>query len=246
MKLNTEFIQPTASDFGNYVYCGAKLFLDKEPSLASFRKAKHLSYDMSEKTRSRLIGQQNEYRCIEWISKKYNLNQRVIFDGTGKNNQQFFVSKIIPFNVTLQCRPDLIINMSNQNILYEFKAVSKPSYLWYSEYDSNHAQIWCYKFIQDYKIDKYFLFRYFEDPFTQGAYPREIELTDEDLDNEKFSRLFEKYLNVIEVINKYHKFRNKEYNLDLNELNRPVNQPHKCHHCIYFGNYCTPECDPII
>lgn len=244
MILNSEPIQPSASDFGSYVYCGAKLFLDKSPALASFRKAKHLSYDIGRKTIARLSGQQNEYKCIEWIFRMHKQPQKIIFNGTGKDNQGFFLTNISPFNVTLQCRPDLVITRSNQTILYEFKAVSDLNYLWYSEYDSNHAQVWCYSFIKDFQIDKYYLFRYYEDPFKLGAFPRVIELTEKSLSNEKFSPLFEKYVSVIEVLNNSNKSTKKKYQLDLTKLNRPVNQPHKCHHCIYFGSYCSPECEP--
>lgn len=244
MIIKPEVIQPTASDFGSYVYCGAKLFLDKSPGLDSFRKAKYGSYDIGQKTKSRLIGQQNEYKCIEWILKMYKQPQKVLFDGTGKENQQMFPANINTLNVTLQCRPDLIIRRSNQTIMYEFKAVGDASYLWHTEYDSYHAQVWCYSFIEHYKIDKYFLFRYYEDPFRQGAFPKESELTKEHLSDEKFIPLFEKYLNVIETLNNANRSSKKEYNLDLTKLNRPVNQPDRCHHCIYYKSLCSPECEP--
>ena len=69
MKYSKEIIQPSASDFGRFVYCGAKLFLDTSPTLESFRKAKHASYNISKQGRSLLIGQNNEHRCIEWLMK---------------------------------------------------------------------------------------------------------------------------------------------------------------------------------
>jgi hypothetical protein len=244
MTLKTEVIQPTASDFGSYVYCGAKLFLDKSPALESFRKAKHGSYDTSKKAISRFYGHQNEYKCIEWVLKMHKQPQNIIFDGTGKDNNQLFPAKINPFNVILQCRPDLIIKRSEQIILYEFKAVGNVNYLWYSEYDSVHAQVWCYRFIEYFKIDKYYLLRYYIDPFMQGAFPKETELTEEKLNDDKFVPLFEKYINVIETLNNANRASKKEYKLDLTKLNRPVNQPDKCHHCIYYSFYCTPECGP--
>jgi hypothetical protein len=246
MIIQSEPVRPSASDFGSYVYCGAKLFLDKSPSLDSFRNAKRLSYNISRKAFSRKIGQQNESRCIDWIKKIHKQSQNIIFNGTGKDNQEFFLAEISPLNVKLHCRPDLIITRGNQTILYEFKAVSDLNYLWYSEYDSNHAQMWCYSFIEDFKIEKYYLLRYFEDPFKQGTFPREIEITKALLSDEKFIPLFQDYLTVIETLNSSSKSSKKRYNLDLNKLNRPVNQPQKCHHCIYFGLYCSPECEPKI
>lgn len=246
MILKPEVIQASASDFGSYVYCGAKLFLDKSPALDSFRKAKHGSYDVGRKTVSRIKGQQNEYKCIEWILKMYKQPQSIIFDGTGKDNQQLFPANIKPLGIILQCRPDLIIKRTDQTILYEFKAVSNSSYLWYPEYDSVHAQVWCYRFIEHFKIDKYYLFRYYEDPFMYGVFPKENELTTEALDDNKFIPLFTDYLNVIEALNNAKEASKKEYKLDLTKLNRPVNQPNKCHYCLYYGIYCNPDCSPIV
>lgn len=239
-----ESIQPSASDFGSYVYCGAKLFLDKSSELDSFRTAKHGSYDMGSKTASRLRGQQNEHRCIEWILKMHKGPQNIVFDGTGKDNQQTFPSNINTntFNSILQCRPDLILRRANQTILYEFKAVSDARYLWYSEYDSVHAQVWCYRFIDYFKVDKYCLFRYYEDPFIQGTFPIEKELTKENLSDEKFIPLYEKYLSLIKTLNNVDKSSKKAF--DLTRLNRPVNQPDKCHHCLYYNLYCNPQCEP--
>lgn len=246
MTLKSEVIQASASDFGSYVYCGAKLFLDKSPSLDNYRKAKYGSYDVGRKTASRNIGQQNEHKCIEWILKMYKQPQSIIFNGTGKDNEQTFDADIKPLGITLQCRPDFIIKRAEQTILYEFKVVSDPSYLRYPEYDSVHAQVWCYRFIERFKIDKYYLFRYYKDPFMYGAFPKETELTTETLDDKKFIPLFRDYLNVIETLNNAQKLSKKEYNkLDLTKLNRPVNQPNKCHHCIYYGIYCSPDCLPI-
>lgn len=246
MTLKSEVIQASASDFGSYVYCGAKLFLDKSSALASFRKAKHGSYDVGRNTVSRIKGQQNEHKCIEWILKMHKQPQSIIFDGTGKDNRQLFPANIKPFGIILQCRPDLVIKRTGHIILYEFKAVSNSSYLWYPEYDSVHAQVWCYRFIDHFKIDKYYLFRYYEDPFMRGVFPKETELTTEDLDDKKFVPLFTDYLNVIETLNNAKNISKNEYKLDLTKLNRPVNQPNKCHHCIYYGIYCNPDCSPVI
>jgi hypothetical protein len=238
MLLKHELIKPSASDFGSYVYCGAKLFLDKSPALDNFRKNKHGSYDLSSKKVSLLLGQRNEHRCIEWILRKHKGHQNIVFVGTGKDNEQTFPAKIN--SETLQCRPDLILRRDDQTVLYEFKAVSDFRYLQYSEYDSIHAQVWCYKFIEHFKIDKYLLFRYYEDPFKWNVFPKETELTEEKLSDDKFISLFEKYLNLIKKLNSA-KVTPKN-GFDLDRLNRPVNQPDKCHHCIYYI-LCNPQCE---
>ena len=240
-----EPIQPSASDFGSYVYCGAKLFLDKSPALEWFRKNKRESYDMGAKTKSRLRGQQNEHKCIDWILKMHKETQHIVFDGTGKENQQTFPAhiKTDTLNETLQCRPDLILKREDQIFLYEFKAVSDAKYLSFTEYDSIHAQVWCYRFIDYFDIDKYFLFRYYEDPFMWGVFPKEKELTEENLSDEKFAPLFKKYLSLIKTINSADKTLKIE--LDLDRLNRPINQPDKCNRCIYYNLYCEPKCEDI-
>jgi len=238
-----ESIQPSASDFGSYVYCGLKFFLDKNPKLNSFRNAKRGSYNISNNALSRLRGQSNENRCIEWIIKKHKEPQEIIFDGTGKDNQQTFPANINTntINVTFQCRPDFILRRVNHTILYEFKAVSDSRYLFNSEYDSVHAQVWCYRFIESLKIDKYLLFRYYEDPFMYNVFPKETELTEEKLNDNKFIPLFEKYLKIVEILNKDNSLLKEE--LDLISSNRPVNQPDKCHHCMYYSIYCEPQCE---
>lgn len=243
MIIKHESIQPSASDFGRYVYCGAKLFLDKSPGLDSFRKAKHDSYDIGIKAESRLRGQQNEHKCIEWILKRHKGTPDIIFDGTGKDNHQTFPANIKTETntATLQCRPDLILERDRQVILYEFKAVSDARYLWYPEYDSVHAQVWCYRFIENFNVDRYFLFRYHEDPFKWNVFPIQKELTKENLSDEKFIPIFEKYLSFIKTLQSG--IRSTKNEFDLNRLNRPVNQPDKCHHCIYYGLYCNPECE---
>lgn len=217
--------------------------MDKSSLLDRFRKAKRDSYDTSIKTISRILGQQNEYKCIEWIRKTYKGPQNIVFDGTGKENQQTFPANIKTnkLNETLQCRPDLILKRAEQTVLYEFKAVSDARYLKYFEYDSVHAQVWCYRFIDYFKVDKYYLLRYFVDPFMRGAYPKVKELTEENLNNEKFAPLFEKYISLIRTLNNANKSSKKDFDFDI--LNRPVNQPDKCHHCIYYNLYCKPKCE---
>jgi hypothetical protein len=114
-------IKPTASGFGKYVYCGVKLFLDKNPKLDSFRKGIHDSYEKSQKAQSLKIGKQNEHKCIEWIMGRHKKGS-ILLDGTGQDNYQTFMANIQPLKTALQCRPDLIIKHEDKTILYEFKS----------------------------------------------------------------------------------------------------------------------------
>ena len=169
----------------------------------------------------------------------------ILLDGTGQDNHQVFTAKIHPFKNTLQCRPDLIIKYNDQTILYEFKSVSEIHYLKNPGYDYMHAQVWCYRFIEDFRIDKYYLFRYYEDPSTFGAFPRRTELHDTELSDQKFTPLFEQYLDAIKIINRIRTSPNRPYsNNIIYKFNMTINAPEKCHNCIYYGKYCDPKCKP--
>lgn len=238
-------LKPTASGFGEYVYCGAKYFLDNDPTLDWFRKGKHDSYDESPKAKSLKIGQQNEHKCIEWIMTRYKTGS-ILMDGTGRANKRSFTANISPCKTTLQCRPDLIIKNEEQIILYEFKAVGEQRYLKYPEYDSAHAQVWCYRFIEDFKIDEYYLFRYFEDPFMHGAFPRITELQNTESSDEKFISIFEQYIEAIKVLNRIKTAPNRSYsNNIIAKFYKPINAPDKCFNCIYnVDNICKPKFRP--
>lgn len=238
-------IKPTASGFGKYVYCGVKLFLDKNPKLDSFRKGIHDSYEESQKSQSLKIGKQNEHKCIEWIMTRYKTGS-ILFDGTGRANKHSFTTNISPFKVTLHCRPDLIIKHEDQTILYEFKSVGERHYLTYPEFDSTHAQVWCYRFIKDFKTDRYYSFRYFEDPSMQGAFPSITELKNTELSDEKFIPLFKQYIDAIKTINRIRTAPMRPYsNNILSKFYKPINEPEKCDNCIYSRyEYCDPRYRP--
>jgi hypothetical protein len=243
--INEIMLKPTPSGFGKYVYCGAKLFLDNNPKLDGFRNAFRYSYDQSEKSKALAEGKVNEPKCIDWIMSSYHKTGSILLDGTGKDNRQVFNAKIHPLKENLQCRPDLIIKDIGQTILYEFKSVSEIHYLYNPGYDYMHAQVWCYRFIEDFKIDRYYLFRYFKDPFTLGAFPRRTELHNTELSDRKFFPLFERYLDAIKTINSIRTAPNRSYPSNIiDKFNAPINAPEKCHNCIYYGKYCDPKCKP--
>ena len=81
-----------------------------------------------------------------------------------------------------------------------------------------------------------------------NTFPKETELTEEKLSDDKFIPLFKKYLNIIKVLNKVNSLSKKELKLSKEELgfinsNRLVNQQDKCHYCKYYSFYCKPQCE---
>lgn len=199
MGTDVNSIQPTPSDFGEFVYCGVKWALNKNRSLDSLKKAKYSSYDPSYKSQENynnlVVGQQNEHMCIDWVQRKHGASlQQIVFNGTGENNPHFLTSEIKALGINMLCKPDLIITKGNQNLLFEFKAAKDYSYLLYSEFDSAHAQVWCYATLKEVKIDEYYLLRYFIDP----SKSRLTKLTPIELNTSKFKKLFEQYIKAIE------------------------------------------------
>ena len=160
--------QPTPSDFAEYVYCGVKWAIGKNSSLDINKKPKEIvfkSLKSAEKYRDLILGQQNEHKCLEWVLKETRASSsQIIFKGIGENNYNSLTSKIASLNIDIQCKPDLIIRKSNTKYLYEFKAVSEFRYLFVPEFDSYHAQVWCYTTLHEIQIDEYYLIRYYVDP----------------------------------------------------------------------------------
>lgn len=247
MGTDVNSIQPTPSDFGEFVYCGVKWALNKNRSLASLKKAKYSSYDPSYKSQENynnlVLGQQNEHMCIDWVQRKHGASlQRVVFNGTGENNLHFLTSEIKPLGINMLCKPDLIISKSNRNLLFEFKAVKDYSYLLYSEFDSVHAQAWCYTTLNEVKIDEYYLLRYFIDPSKM----RLTKLTHTELDTSKFEKLFEQYIKAIESLTESNLegHRGKDLNgMSLDMFNMPNEEKiRKCPGCVWHRLFiCKPN-----
>ena len=157
-----KYFKPSPHDFGEFVYCGVKWVLNQKSSSSkeTINKNSNLS-----------LGQQNETKCIDWVRNKYSVSkEQILFDGTGKNNNNFLTSKIQSVSISMHCQPDLIISKDNQNLLFEFKAVSVPDYLSLPEFDSVHAQVWCYSNLKEIQIDEYHLLRYFIDPCSNFSF----------------------------------------------------------------------------
>lgn len=196
MVIDNDF-KPSPSDFANYVYCSAKWALNTDPT-------------ESEVDENLLLGRQNEHKCIDWVCDKYRVTEKqILFDGTGKNNYNFLTSEIESVRINMHCQPDLIISKGKKNLLFEFKAVKKLEYLKLREFDSVHAQVWCYTNLKELRIDEYHLLRYFIDPcgilpfsfIYSPPYPYiHKKLTPYELDPGKFERLFERYIATIKFI----------------------------------------------
>lgn len=189
--------RPTPSDFGDFVYCSRKWTMKHNKAT----KEKHVDNALSQ-------GKKNEHKCIDWVCNKYKITEKqILFNGTGENNYNCLTSNIELVN--MNCQPDLIINVYNKNILFEFKAVSKPEYLDLHEFDSVDAQVWCYTKLKEFKIDEYRLLRYFIDPFAYFDNPIPRRFTNKAYEEKiihffdfvscRFEEHFKKYIKTIEL-----------------------------------------------
>ena len=130
----------------------------------------------------------------------------------------------------------MIINSNNQKVLYEFKSVGDIYYLNLQEFESYRVQIWCYSKIINMTFDKYYLLRYFIDPYKSQLLSRrrpfEIhEITFTQSDDITYQRLFEKYIDAIDLYNK----KNPELMelLIANSPNEYSEKQNKCLSCDY-------------
>lgn len=230
-------IQPSPSDFAGFVYCGLKWALDKNKELDNIKKLKAKCYDKSTKKETLYIGQQNEDKCIEWVLNNFKVSRsQIIFDGTGDNNQNYLVTVIDSLGVSMKCKPDLIISGNNQNLLFEFKALSDIRYLDKLEFRANHAQIWCYRYIKNIQVDKCYLLRYCRDPFYKTVFSyekpyrlKEILYTEREID--EYIGLFEQYVNAVKLREKKDK-RIQQLIID-NSPKTDSEKQQKCYSCIY-------------
>lgn len=229
-KLTT--IKPTPRDFSEFVYCGLNWILDKNDKNKNSKKLTAQSYDMSEQTMTLKRGQHNEEKCIRWILRNYrSYTQQIIFDGTGADNKNYLISTLDSLGIKMRCKPDLIFTTNNKNELYEFKAVKNKSYLYMPEFESNHAQIWCYTKIKEVHIDNYFLLRYAEDPFV--TYPSIKEISYSENEDLHFKKMFELY---IECIRLYEKSDGKDLLKNILKYDIPqkdYDKQKKCTNCFY-------------
>lgn len=243
-------IEPTPSDFGQFVYCGLQWFYKKDRRLDGAVAAKKASYDISSEANYRMIGKQNEHKCIDRVIKDNRLSSNdIVYVGTNDSHLKSLTFDVL--GKQMSCKPDLIIKIRGQIILYEFKTVGDPKHLG-SQFDNNLAQIWCYTKILDYQVDKFYLFQYYIDPFYTGLPwgrlpyrvteqftenrsefdPAFMELSPEHrLDPDYFDEKFTKYLNTIEYIT----IKNTKLIHSLIE-NSPKNdgmKRQKCYGCLY-------------
>lgn len=247
--VESNYVKPTPRDFANFVYCGIEWMLDKVEENRKFKERYSQSYDTSPKSKNLKLGQQNEHRCIEWVIKNNHASiQQIIFNGTGNDNYNFLTSTIDSLGIEMQCKPDLVLTKDNQNELYEFKAVGENNYLYMAEFESNHAQIWCYTKIKEIRIDKYFLLRYFIDPFRYTPFyygsTRLKSIVFSESEELKFQEKFKQYIEAIQLLEKkdcsiWEKL--KKEHAQLNECEKRQ----KCCSCIYGRKKRCPYGDEI-
>ncbi|WJH37098.1 hypothetical protein N6H14_16335 [Paenibacillus sp. CC-CFT747] len=231
MKANS----PTPRDFGEFVYCGLKWLLDKKYD----RKSSQVPFN--ERAFNRIVGKNNEHRCIDWVLNHFKRDKTlIIFDGTKHGDQRLLPIYVNKIGITMNGKPDLILDLNGRIYLFEFKLVEEMRYLDLSEFKSNHAQIWCYKFLKDFNIDDYYLLRYFRDPNEKhttsyrhyGRPYRLTQLTPLDLNDEKYLGLFSQYIQVMNSLANRDGLIIQRLILDHSPKNKLDEIP-KCTNCIY-------------
>lgn len=236
MILSRDF-KPKPSDFGNFVYCRKEWYLKHKKPLKPKEK------------------DQNEDKCIKWVCNKERVTEKqIFFNGTGEDNPNSLTSEIE--SVSMPCKPDLIINKDGRILLYEFKEVKEPRYLDLYEFDSVHAQVWCYTKLKEIKINEYYLLRYFQDPnCTFGSFsPRRYSnkpychrrLTSNELNPDKFNKIFKEYIEIVKLFKlKEHEIRELFlHDIKVEKMLRsiwtlPKDEDLKCSKCIRrIKGYC--------
>lgn len=209
MKMNSS--QPTPSDFGDFVYCAAEWRYKKDPTLDAVVNGSIAQNSQMDRESNLSIGQANEKDCIEWVNRNYfnqdsqyklvgnQYSEKVtLFDGTGKENNSYLTLINLPLDTTMKSKPDLILQRNGENFLFEFKALRSKRFLQMQEFESNHAQIWCYSHLEAFRIDKFVLFRYFKSPLV--SYP-DFKNIEPRLLDAKFTKKFESYITALSYIN---------------------------------------------
>lgn len=193
-------IDKTPSDFANYVYCGIQWAFLKSKWLNELIKNWPSRALMNKKKANLKKGRQNERLCMDWVLNKFNLEkENILFDGTTFGDN-FLLSSLEVHGTKMLCKPDLIVNINGKKVLFEFKAVSDKRYLNYPEFDSDHAQVWCYThIIGEFKPEGFYLIRYFINPFNDNSIKLK-GLSPIELDSNKFRKLLAQYSEAITVL----------------------------------------------
>lgn len=239
-------INPT--DFADYVFCGIHWAYLKSKWIDKYRSTypevfiSEKSLAKREKFRNRIIGQENQKLCVEWVTKKYNIvKDSILFDGTA-NEKSFLPSTLIVLNNPFLCKPDLIIKKEGKKILFEFKSVGNKKYLYSPEFDSVHAQVWCYTNIEgEMKAEEFYLIRYYLDPFQEDNVQLK-RLTVNELNPKKFNNLLELYSEAISILVTNDDvdpsdFTNPKYKKAFNPASVSADKARKCSYC-EFNYFC--------
>ncbi|MFW6026900.1 MAG: hypothetical protein ACOCRX_11210 [Candidatus Woesearchaeota archaeon] len=234
-------INITPSDFAEYCYCGIKWAFSKgEWKNVYFEQSAHLSDSQIEKIENRKqlnVGQKNEKLCINYVINSASTfdESEIIFDGTTAEKKLLKTNLVID-NKRILAKPDLILELhksnSIYNVLFEFKAVKKKEYLKLDVFDSILAQLWCYTYLVDIKIDAYFLLRYHKNPLEKNNVKSQ-RFTKEDLNNKGFDSLFGQY---VQAIKKLEEANSIDPSVDSSSFNPPVKEEdikRKCKNCSY-------------
>ena len=100
------------------------------------------------------------------------------------------------------------------------------------DFESDLAQVWCYSHLEEFRIDKFVLFKYFLSP--DDCNFRNIEPI---FYNATFTKKFESYIKILSYLNEGNIERAK---LLILEGSIASYRNHKCSSCIYFKlNICN-------
>jgi len=232
--INKNVFRLEPSDFANFVFCGLKWLLEKTNKYSSGSK--------TAKRRHIRKGIANEDKCIDFISEQlHSTSEQILYVGINKSQALSTPVIIEPLRITMQAKPDLIVNYKNRTRLFEFKALGNPKYLYRKEFDADHAQIWCYTYLTDFQIDDYYLFRYFIDPFYKvhiEGFARSVKTYDnkklrDELSDTKFLNLFHVYVKMNDALKEMNRNNTKQLIEKLKDFSPKYKTDKRCSSCIH-------------
>ena len=236
MTISNENLQPSPSDFGDYVYCGNKWAFEKEDWSFNYKQDMRKDYTYSSESKQSnkdlIEGQNNEEACIKWVLLKYDLSEQdIIFWGI-KDSRDLLTSDIKVFDKYMLCKPDLIVCKNNRNLLFEFKAAKKIIYPLMEAFDSVHAQIWCYTKLNTIKVDDYHLLRYYINPLNNLSSDTPVSF-----DSSKYEDLLKHYLLALALLERERSTKSiisqDEHHKDFNQPRSQINIKIRCTRCDY-------------
>lgn len=191
-------ISPSPRDFAKFVYCGVAWAFSKNTQWHRYVPFTR-RIGISDRERNLQIGQANEHRCVELITRLLDIDSgHILYDGT-RPTAVALPTSLSSLGRPVMCRPDLIVRCGSSLKLFEFKAVSEYTYLDLDEFRSDIAQLQCYTHIVgEVAPSSYYLLRYYVDPLNEGCHRMKEMTKGSFLDN--FVTLWDLYSRAIRYI----------------------------------------------